>query len=985
MAICWILPADARGGGDESPPAVTERGVGGTFRDVVKPFLDRHCARCHDAGMMKGGIRVDRLSEDPDDSQLRVWTRARKQLVEESMPPADEPQPAEADRAKVAEWAGRTIDAALARQAERNGSVRRLTVPQYRNALRALLGLDEDLTEGLPPDALSKDGFSNNAGAMVLSPLQAEAYFDIAAKAIDLCLVDDTARPAIQNFRVDLGRKVNLRPCPDTLVLGAFSALLDNEDFAVTELTPGKPFAFTPFRMRTKYEFLEGYVGNDTIRKWRKFDGLAHAVFACVRGTTGYPKGEPFEAVPEGLLLRPAIPGPVVNGIANTYGPMANFKIAVRELPDGGNFRVTVRAARYDDGLLLEAGTPPAAGRAAAEVTPDRSGAAAVAIAEPGIYRIDAAGAAGAGKGKLVLRIDDREFSGDLPEAKPDAEAARGFLVVRLEAGVHRIKARHGEKGTLRLALRRVDEGSELGRRFAAFERRSPWLGVHLGLRRDCGSTLRRVGEAQAVPAGPARDFVFSGPINDFPSPDVEPDNVNYLAGIREIAVRSEFTDGRDMPRLLVRSVEFEGPYYSEWPPKTHRDILIDSPRRNEPEAYAGEVLRSFATRAYRRPVRDEELVVLMDVWRRAYAERKEFRASLKDALAVVLTSPQFLFVIEESSGPEAEDLTEYELASKLSFFLGNGPPDALTLDLAAAGQLRRSLDGEVERMVADPRFGLAMQEFVSQWLGLDRFDVVAIDGGRYPRLTREMKAELRNEPVRFVEHLIRHNRPIRELVDSEFLIANDAVASYYGLADRGEGGLAFAPIRHGDPHLGGILCQAAILSGLSDGREANPVKRGAWFARKVIAEPPDDPPPNVPKLPEDDGSRLTLRQKLERHRSQPGCVKCHSGIDPWGLPFEPYDAAGRFRDAPIDAGSTLPDGTGVRGLEGLKAHLLADRMDRIVFSFLKHLAGFAVGRSLTYAELESFRAEARKGVPGDRRMRDLLEFVVKSDAFLKK
>ena len=191
--------------------------------------------------------------------------------------------------------------------------------------------------------------------------------------------------------------------------------------------------------------------------------------------------------------------------------------------------------------------------------------------------------------------------------------------------------------------------------------------------------------------------------------------------------------------------------------------------------------------------------------------------------------------------------------------------------------------------------------------------------------------------------------------------------------------------MRHDDRHLGGILCQAAVLSGLSDGREPNPVKRGAWFARKVIAEPPDDPPPNVPKLPEDDASRLTLRQKLERHRNQPGCMKCHSGIDPWGLPFEPYDAAGRFRDASIDARSTLPDGKSVRDLQELKVHLLADRMDQVVFSFLKHLTSYAVGRTLSYAELESLRKEAGKGAPASRRMQDLLKLVVSSDIFLKK
>src|SRR5262249_44455976 len=164
--------------------------------------------------------------------------------------------------------------------------------------------------------------------------------------------------------------------------------------------------------------------------------------------------------------------------------------------------------------------------------------------------------------------------------------------------------------------------------------------------------------------------------------------------------------------------------------------------------------------------------------------------------------------------------------------------------------------------------------------------------------------------------------------------MADEVVASYYNLADRTESGFQFVRIRHENENLGGLLTQAGILAGLSDGRESNPVKRGAWFARKIIAEPPDDPPPNVPKLPEDDGAQLTLRQKLERHRNQEGCAKCHSGIDPWGLPFEQYDAGGLFKTDPaVEARSKLPDGTEVENLAGLKSYLTRDRIDQVAFS----------------------------------------------------
>jgi hypothetical protein len=211
-------------------------------------------------------------------------------------------------------------------------------------------------------------------------------------------------------------------------------------------------------------------------------------------------------------------------------------------------------------------------------------------------------------------------------------------------------------------------------------------------------------------------------------------------------------------------------------------------------------------------------------------------------------------------------------------------------------------------------------------------------------------------------------------------------VATYYNLGDRTNSGFQFAPIKHENSNLGGVLTQAGILAGLSDGRESNPVKRGAWFARKIIAEPPADPPPNVPKLPEDDGAQLTLRQKLERHRNQEGCAKCHSGIDPWGLPFEKYDAAGIFKADPgLDGRSKLPDGTEVNDLKELKNYLVRDRLDQVAFSFVKHLACYATGRSLTYNELVFLRKECINLRSRDFPMQDLVRFVIQSDIFLKK
>jgi len=1017
------------------------------FAETIQPLLNTYCVRCHTLENQESGIRVDQLTSEIRDEQLSLLKGIQKHIELGEMPPQDEVQPSAEEAERLLQWISDSMIAVRLRNTERHGTIRRLTVSQYRNSLRDLLGLAEDLTNVLPPDGISKDGFSNNSQSMVLSPLQVESYLDIASTALELCIVDELQPPVIQTFRMELGKGINDNPCPDSLILGANSELLNNADFVVTQPTPDKPFAFKPSVMRTKYDFIEGYQGNDTVRDWRKYDSIYHSVFACVRGTPGYPKGEAYEVIDHGLLLRPAIPSAEIFGVENTYGPKANFKISLRELPDSGNFRVRVRAAKYDDALLLDAGfaieepagpvdaataSEPLFAELAGAFSNDLASAAAslrsdtVTIPRSGIYRVDVYLTAPDGESLLQLQLGERHFAGKLLNSSlvmlPPNKAnnsnnsnnandvkvvnnvnalAAPFMVVRLAAGECEVLAQLGDNSKLQgVRFSQLADDHELTRKFLRFEARTPTLGVHVGLRRDCGSTLTQVGALQRVALDGLQEYVFEGAINDFPSPVVESDNVNYLAGIREIGVRSEYTDGRDVPRLLIRSVEFEGPLFIEWPPATHRNIFIDSPHRNAPEAYANAILDSFATKAFRRPVTTDELSGLLQVWRVSYSEHADFVQSIQDALSVVLTSPQFLFLVENSQGPEAEDLDEYELASKLSYFLWNSPPDQRLLDLASSGTLRQTLASEVDRLIDDRRFAQFVDQFASEWLSLDKFDVVSVDATKFPKLTREVKVQLRQEPVRFLEFLFRENLPARNLVQADFIMANEVVASYYGLADAIDQGFEFIPMAHQGLQPGnkyaGMLTRAAILSGLSNGRESNPIKRGAWLARKIIAEPPEDPPPNVPQLKEDHNSERTLRQQLEAHRNQKGCVKCHEGIDPWGIPFESFDAAGIFRPVPdAETTSQLPvgeelagvavAGVEVKNIEGLQAYLATERADQVAFSFMKHLATYATGRSLTYNEIVFLQEKGLELKSTGYRTRDLLHFVINSDLFLKK
>ncbi|MFM8570726.1 MAG: DUF1592 domain-containing protein [Pirellula sp.] len=1209
--------------------AAQETGIEIDFKSQIAPSIQKYCVGCHNEKTRESGIRVDHLDETLPDESLRLWEAVEHQIESGKMPPEDEPQPSQQERTILLKWIGQALHSARSRPTPRNGSMRRLTVSQYDRTIKALLGIDRNLADILPPDAISKDGFTNQANMLVMNPLQLENYLQIAEQAIDCAIVDPATTPVIQFFRMDLGRSIHPSPSKESLVLGANNHLLANKDFIVTEPDLDKSFPFSQFRMQRNFRFIEGYQGNDTVRGWRDFEGIEHAVFACMRGTEGYPKGKAYELFPSGLALRTAIPSPEIFGESSTYGPQANFKISLRELPERGRFQVRVTASKVADLLVVDSSVPEwhpnqnAAARINLPPNPNPINSYSAVIPEDGVYllqvhllkprleRVQAdstylesgllgywsmnrkdsqtndnpipLSAKGQGNDELVgnakwvdspfeqalsvsgepsalvqnpdpvlsvgngdftvsawihptklaqggivclggygythgwlldmpnqngiLRIEtanaDRQHNGtvqsppgtlrkdtwqhvcavvrrgeqktelfvngyrvasgtiqaadlsnpksrlhigrienaqgfhgmidevrlyqralgeneiqallapgaafvkppefaeniqplELSLSKPTPAGNRhlqltadltqpSFCLTRLEKGTWQIGANYsGSVPIERIEFHRVDlDASQTLDAFLQFESRNPKLGVHLGLRRDCGSTLTQVGKPQVVAGEHPEVYTFEGDIGNYPAPEVEPDNVNYLAGIREIGIRHEYTDGRETPRLLIHRVEFEGPFYDTWPPASHRMIFPERMDDETDRDYAIRTIEQFATRAFRRPISALELKELQQVFDTEVQSGHDFVQSICEVLQLVLTSPQFLFLTETSQGPQPELLDDWELASKLSYFLWNGPPDERLVSLARTGQLRSQLDTQIDRMLGDPRSEAFAERFVSEWLSLDKFDVVEIDAKGFSHLTRDARKQLRREPIEFFRYLIAKDAPARDLIDSDYLVANEVVASYYGLGGSTESGFEFVPIKHGSPHLGGLLTQAAPLIGLSDGREGNPIKRGAWFARKIIAEPPDDPPPNVPKL--EDLTRLSLREKLERHRDVRGCAQCHAGIDPWGLPFEQFDASGRIRSDIVDSKTTLGNGRELADFGAFRAYLAQERLDQVAFSLAKHLAIYASGRQLTYNEMQWLRENLGQLSPSGYRVKEMVRWIIHSDLFDKK
>ena len=980
------------------------------YESKVRPWIKRYCYECHNESSQEAGVRLDTLEPSLPDPTIPLWTGIRKHVADESMPPKEALQPSESERAGFLKWVDGAIHKARTRPVPKNGALRRLTVQQYDRSLKSLLGIETELTEILPPDGVSKDGFTNQMDVLQMTPLQLDTFLEIARKAIDSAIVDPQSRPRIQAFRMEFGKDIHPNPSKETLILGANNHLLANQDFVVHELEGNKPFPYDFWRMQKAFRFIEGYQGNDTVRGWKEFLGIHHAVFACMRGSEGYPIGRAYELFGDGLALRPAIPSPEIFGESSTYGPHANFKISLRELPDRGPFQIRVKASKVNDALLV---TPPSSSFSfdplpSVSTSADLSSVTEIAIEDSGVYAVEvyAAGLTPSDPKKSELTVEVT------PSNRPaviltSVLQSPVFALIRLDAGLLRLSARFKDSAAVeKVVLRRLDKSGttdtglvlpdavekqrkEWLQEFIRFEARSPKLGVHIGLRRDCGSTLSQVGSAAVVTQSAPQEYVFEGAIENFPSPDVETDNVNYLAGIREIGVRHEFTDGRPTPRLVLHSIEFEGPYYTQWPPQTHRSIFPDKLESETDSRYAMRILSEFARRAFRRPLTEVETSKLQQFWQQQYDATADIRSSVSETLCFILVSPQFLYISESSDSPEPELMDSWELASKLSYFLWDGPPDEELMTLAKNGTLFENLDAQIERMISDPKSFHFVETFVSQWLGLHKLDTVEVDRKKFPYLTKEARQFLRLEPIHTFYRLLKENRSIEELIASDEVVVNEPVASYYGLGDRIESGFDFIPIKHERQGLGGILGQAGMMIGLSDGREANPVKRGAWFARKMIDAPPEDPPPNVPKL--EDLTQLTLREKLERHRSVPGCANCHAGIDPWGLPFEAFDASGRFQMGAQDNSSTLPpldslsSGVYVENFEAFRKHLLDSRIDQFAQSITKHLATYACGRRLTYNESTGLRENIAHLKESRYRLGDIVRWVIRSKMFLEK
>ena len=350
---------------------------------------------------------------------------------------------------------------------------------------------------------------------------------------------------------------------------------------------------------------------------------------------------------------------------------------------------------------------------------------------------------------------------------------------------------------------------------------------------------------------------------------------------------------------LRVESMTAKGPYFDMWPPESHRRIFIPSANEQNEKLYAREIIKSFTARAWRRPVTDPEVDVFVDAYQ-AYRKKDSFVDSIKKSLVGVLVSPGFLYMVEpRSSSEEREKLSPYELASRLSYFLWSSMPDAALFRAANSGRLAEPdvLREEVRRMVQDSRSWNFVEQFTSQWLGLERVNSIAVSPELYPRFEEHVKDSLKGETQHFFAHILRHNESALNFIDSDFSFLNERLQKHYagGMA---AGGTTFKKVALTDKDKrGGLLAHGSIHLANSDGEDSHTISRGVWLVDRILGDPPPAPPADIELDKEIEGfDKMTLKEQLAAHVGKESCARCHVNIDPFGVAFENYDAVGVFR-----------------------------------------------------------------------------------------
>ncbi len=822
------------------------------FRTRVEPVLKRVCVVCHGPEKQKGKLRIDAL--DPDlqkGKDLSWWLEVFDVISNGEMPPEDaEAQLTDSEKVQVVDWLSGEIQVAsqVRRSEQGHTSFRRMTRYEYKYALQDLLGLPHDFSRDLPPETSSEDGFKNSSEMLQMTAVQFAEYRGQARRALELATVRGE-RPAPVYYGISM-------KAASAKVDATYAAFVEKKKKqiknGVITLDEALKKQAAKYALKPGSAHFKNLITDHGVRTHWSYGGAKYA-------------WKPTRERPE----VPAILDDVVVIPANQ-----KFIIDLGDgLPDTGNMRVRIRAARLNDEskhlptLRMYFGNQPS------------------------------------NDSRLVVKVGGPDVTIDSPPGKP-------------------------------------------------------------------------------------RFYQWDVPLADTPR--------NAFRGIYKLGQTpnpGEFLSLRNTSStpvsLVIDYLEIIAPALDQWPPASHTRIFHEG-RTEDEKAYAREVLSRFMERAWRRPVSEAEVSQKLALFSKLRPQCEGFQEAMVEVLASVISSPKYLYLVRDSKeGKGASRLSDFELATRLSFFLWSSQPDEELMGLAKQGKLSdaKVLQEQTKRLLSDPKSQRFARHFTRQWLGMEELDFLKFDSNAYGNVDPLLVESMKQEPVALFAEMLRHNRPVMDFLHSDYALVNDRLAGHYGLPEVFGDQMRKVKL---SPEMkrGGLLGQAGLLAMNSNGKDSNPLKRGIWLLENLLNDPPPPPPPAVPEIDLADPEilKLTLKQRMEDHRDDPACFSCHSKIDPWGIAFENFDALGQWRDQiggkPVDAASVLFNKDELHGMKGLKDYLLANRQDQFARAMAHKMAAYALGRSLTFgdrAQVDRITADLRKSGDG---LADLLFLIVKSDLF---
>jgi hypothetical protein len=460
-------------------------------------------------------------------------------------------------------------------------------------------------------------------------------------------------------------------------------------------------------------------------------------------------------------------------------------------------------------------------------------------------------------------------------------------------------------------------------------------------------------------------------------------------------AYLNNYNNPKDPPRwrdrnLVIDYLEVVSPAATKpiATPESHKRIFVHEPKSGTEREAAREIVSNFARRAFRRPVKSDEVDRLLKFFEMGYTGGENFQTSIKLALEAVLVSPKFLFRGELQPDPNnpksVHAVDEFALATRLSYFLWSSMPDEELFAQAQLGTLRKNLDAQVKRMLKDPKSHALVDNFAGQWLQIRNLSQASPAREKYPKFDDKLREAMQRETEMFFENIVREDRSVLEFLDCDYTFVNERLANHYGI--EGVKGDQFRKVSLKGTPRGGLLTQGSILTITSNPTRTSPVKRGKWVLENILGTPPPPPPPDVPELKEGRALKGTLRERMEQHRANPLCASCHQRMDPIGFGFENFDGVGAWRekegDRAIDPAGELVTGESFKGPADLRIILLNQKRNDFVHCLSEKMLTYAMGRGLEYYDRCATDAVSKELAKKNYRFSQLITAVVKSTPF---